>query len=269
MRSCEPTRTSSSTPPTSPVERHELKLTLLGDLVAHAADPDEVIIFIDGDAFPIAPIMPFLRSKLERYPLVAVRRDENNGDRQPHPSFCATTAGFWRELPGDWRRGHTWINPQGKEVTDVGGNLLGLLEDAGHRVVSDAAHQQGQPASRSSSGSTRISSTTTAAAFGSRAGGGCGGRRSRTGSTRRLRGRLAARLPRDGHRGPDPEADRPRAALPAGRSARSWLRVNEQVFELIRRDETFYLQLIEPDRGGELAALEAPVLLEDAAELSP
>ena len=104
-----------------PVERHELKLTLLGDLVANAADPDEVIIFIDGDAFPVAPIMPFLRSKLERYPLVAVRRDENNGDRQPHPSFCATTAGFWRELPGDWRRGHTWINPQGG-FWDVGSN---------------------------------------------------------------------------------------------------------------------------------------------------
>ena len=88
-------------------------------------------MFIDGDAFPIAPIGPFLRDKLERYPLVAVRRDENNGDPQPHPSFCVTTAGFWRGLPGDWRRGHTWTNPQGKQVTDVGGNLLGLLEDAG------------------------------------------------------------------------------------------------------------------------------------------
>ena len=46
-------------------------------------------------------------------------------------------------------------------------------------------------------------------------------------------------------------------------------RVNEQVFELIQRDETFYLQLIEPDRGGELAAIKAPVLLDDAKDLSP
>ena len=87
------------------VDRHELKLTLLGDLVAHAAADDDQIMFIDGDAFPIAPIGPFLREELERYPLVAVRRDENNGDPQPHPSFCVTTAGFWRGLPGDWRRG--------------------------------------------------------------------------------------------------------------------------------------------------------------------
>ena len=40
------------------VDRHELKLTLLGDLVAHAAADDEQIMFIDGDAFPIAPIGP-------------------------------------------------------------------------------------------------------------------------------------------------------------------------------------------------------------------
>src|SRR5215218_6715946 len=114
-----------------PVEQHELKLTLLGDLVAHAARPDEMIVFVDGDAFPVAPIVPYLRSKLERYPLVAVRREENNADRQPHPSFCATTARLWRELPGDWRRGYTWTNPQGKQVTDVGGNLVGLPDEAG------------------------------------------------------------------------------------------------------------------------------------------
>ena len=68
-----------------PLKEHELKLTLLGDLVARAADPDDIIVFIDGDAFPIAPIGPFLRETLEQYPLVAVRRDENNGDPQPHP----------------------------------------------------------------------------------------------------------------------------------------------------------------------------------------
>ena len=40
--------------------------------------------------------------------------------------------------------------------------------------------------------------------------------------------------------------------------------VNEQVFDLIQRDEGFYLQLIEPDRGGELTKIKAPTLLEDA-----
>ena len=45
-------------------------------------------------------------------------------------------------------------------------------------------------------------------------------------------------------------------------------RVNEQVFELIQRDDEFYRQLIEPERGGELTELRAPVLLEDAEQLS-
>ena len=31
--------------------------------------------------------------------------------------------------------------------------------------------------------------------------------------------------------------------------------VNEQVYELIRRDEEFYVQLLDPARGGELAEL--------------
>jgi hypothetical protein len=250
-----------------PVERHELKLTLLGDLLAHAADPDEVIVFLDGDAFPVAPMMPFLRSKLERYPLVAVRRDENNGDRQPHPSFCATTAGFWRELPGDWRRGRTWTNPQGKEVTDVGGNLLGLLDDAGVEwypmvrtnkvnphplqfgVYENLVYHHG--------GGFRLTA---------------GGRVWRASVEDQLnatlRGRLAARLPRKGLAG------RVRKRVNPVRRYRHALRdqlaqVNERVFDLIQRDESFYLQLIDPDRGGELATIKAPILLEDAKDLSP
>jgi hypothetical protein len=246
-----------------PVERHELKLTLLGDLVAHAANRDEVIVFIDGDAFPIAPLMPFLRAKLQRYPLLAIRRDENNDDRQPHPSFCATTAGLWRDLPGDWRRGHTWTNPQGKAVTDVGGNLLGLLEGAGidwypmlrtnrvnphplqFGVYDDLVYHHG--------GGFRLTA---------------GGRLWRASVEDRLnstwRGRLAKRLPRKGLGG------RVRKAINPVRLYRHALRdelanVNERVFEVIQRDERFYLQLIEPDRGGELAEIRAPVLLEDAA----
>ena len=247
------------------VDKHEVKLTLLGDLVAHAAADDEMIIFIDGDAFPIAPIVPFLRGKLEDYPLVAVRRDENNGDPQPHPCFCATTASFWRRLGGDWRRGHTWTNPQGKEVTDVGGNLLGLLQRAGidwypmlrtnkvnphplqFGVYHDLVYHHG--------GGFRLTA---------------GGRLWRASVEDRLdstfRGRLAARLPRDGLGG------RVRKRIDPLRRYRRTLgaelaRVNEQVFDLIQRDPEFYRQLLEPDRGGELTRLEAPVLLEDAASL--
>jgi hypothetical protein len=239
-----------------PIERHEIKLTALGDLVARAAEPEETIIFMDGDSFPVRPVGRFLRESLERYPLVAVRREENNGDRQPHPSFCAMRARFWIELPGDWRRGRTWRNRQGKEITDVGGNLLGLLEDRGIEwypmlrsnrvnphplqfgVYEDLIYHQGGGFRRTA-----------------------GGRAGRIAMQKELattwRGRLAARLPTRGPLAPVRRLVRSprrhRRALAAKISD-----LNEQVYELILRDPDFYLQLIDPDRGGELAELAVP-----------
>jgi hypothetical protein len=106
---------------------HTEKLNALAGAIAGEAAPDDVLLFLDGDAFPIAPLDAFLEQTLARVPLVAVRRDENLDDEQPHPSFCATTVGFWTELGGDWNPGYTWKNAAGKDVTDAGGNLLGLL----------------------------------------------------------------------------------------------------------------------------------------------
>jgi hypothetical protein len=37
---------------------------------------------------------------------------------------------LWRELGANWGAGHTWLDLQGRPVTDVGGNMLGALEDA-------------------------------------------------------------------------------------------------------------------------------------------
>ena len=110
---------------------HTEKLNALASAVAGEAAPDDLLLFLDGDAFPIAPLDEFLADALARVPLVAVRRDENLDDEQPHPSFCATTVGFWTELAGDWNPGYTWRNAAGKEVTDAGGNLLGLLRENG------------------------------------------------------------------------------------------------------------------------------------------
>ncbi len=107
---------------------HPEKLNALAEIAGDDAGPDDLLLFLDGDAFPIAPLGP---DGLGGFPLAAVRRDENLGDRQPHPCFCLTTIGFWSEIGGDWRRGHTWTSETGDEVTDVGGNLLGILEAAG------------------------------------------------------------------------------------------------------------------------------------------
>ena len=108
---------------------HADKLNALARIVTDSgAAPEDLLLFIDGDAFPIAP---FDASLLGGTPLAAVRRDESQNDRQPHPCFCLTTVGFWNEIRGDWREGHQWTIEGGGAVSDVGGNLLGLLEAAG------------------------------------------------------------------------------------------------------------------------------------------
>jgi hypothetical protein len=82
-------------------EVHAIKLNLLADIIGFSADSsDDLLIFVDGDALPIADVAEFVRSKLQMYPLLATQRLENNGDIQPHPAFCATTVGFWNDIGG-------------------------------------------------------------------------------------------------------------------------------------------------------------------------
>jgi hypothetical protein len=108
--------------------RHSDKLNHLAIEISREASDDDLLVFIDGDAFPIADPMPLIEAGLARAPLIAIRRDENDGERQPHPSFCVTTVGTWRTLPGDWSVGYRWIDGRGRRITDVGGNLLRALE---------------------------------------------------------------------------------------------------------------------------------------------
>jgi hypothetical protein len=111
--------------------KHGEKLNHLALEISHAASPSDLLMFLDGDAFPIADLAPLLEHGLADAPLLAIRRAENLGDPQPHPSFCLTTVGFWRELPGDWSCGYTWTNGAGRAVTDIGANLLRALELSG------------------------------------------------------------------------------------------------------------------------------------------
>jgi hypothetical protein len=110
------------------VGRHSDKLNHLAIEIAHEASDSDLLMFLDGDAFPIADPMALIADALAKAPLLAVRRAENLNDQQPHPCFCVTTVGAWRSLPGDWSPGHMWVNSEGERVTDVGGNLLRQLE---------------------------------------------------------------------------------------------------------------------------------------------
>lgn len=129
---------------TEPIKEHAVKLNLLAEVIRLSAeDTSDILIFIDGDAFPIAPLEPLIRDCLEQHSLIAVQRYENFGDVQPHPCFCVTSVGCWHDLRGDWKPGYSWHDLGGKKLTDVGGNLLGLLEHAGvdwHRLVRVNVH---------------------------------------------------------------------------------------------------------------------------------
>lgn len=108
---------------------HWKKIDDLGATICAQAAGDDVLLFLDGDAFPIADLGEALDRMLAGHSLAAIRRTENLGDPFPHPSFCATTAGFWRNSGATWIGGHQWHNAVGESVTDTGANLLKLLED--------------------------------------------------------------------------------------------------------------------------------------------
>jgi hypothetical protein len=112
------------------IEEHPEKLNILSEVAVEQSRPEDLLLFLDGDAFPIQPLQPWLDDTLERYPLIAVQRRENCEDMRPHPSFCATTVGFWKELGCDWTP-IDWFTPTGHHFSDAGGRLAQLLEAQG------------------------------------------------------------------------------------------------------------------------------------------
>lgn len=111
---------------------HAGKLNHLAVEIMREAADDDLLMFLDGDAFPIADPMPVIADALARAPLVAVRRAEHMNDPHPHPCFCVTTVAAWRDLPGDWSMGYAWVqSPGGPLWTDVGANLHRRLQLTG------------------------------------------------------------------------------------------------------------------------------------------
>ena len=110
---------------------HAGKLNHLAMEILEQASDEDLLMFLDGDAFPIADPMGLIAQGLAEAPLLAVRRAENVNQPQPHPCFCVTTVGTWRSLPGDWAPGPAWPGGQGWDVTDVGSLLMRKLELAG------------------------------------------------------------------------------------------------------------------------------------------
>lgn len=109
---------------------HCRKLDGLAKMICgrHAVRPDDVLLFLDGDAWPVQPITAFIHDTLENYVLGAVVRTENAGDKHVHPCFCFTSVAFWREHRLSWRPG-----PTESEIffgrRDVGGAMSTYLNE--------------------------------------------------------------------------------------------------------------------------------------------
>jgi len=108
-------------------QNHAENLNFLGREILREAKPDDRIIFMDSDAFPVSPEwLAKLDKWLTETPLAAARRDQGPSPMIPHPSFCATTAAFWKKLPGDWLPSpHKLID--GTLVDDTGSKLYRRL----------------------------------------------------------------------------------------------------------------------------------------------
>ena len=118
---------------------HWEKLNALTATVLAEAEPNDILVYLDGDAFPVQSLQPWLDETLDVHPLVAIQRAENCNDTRPHPSFCATTARFWKELGCTWAPVE-WVTSSGTKFEDAGGRLAQLLE---------ANHVQWLPLARS------------------------------------------------------------------------------------------------------------------------
>jgi hypothetical protein len=105
-------------------------LTVLGEEASRQAeDPDDLLVFMHGDVFPIADWLGPVGRMLAERPLAAIRRDENL-EPIPHESFCATTVGFWAEIGGRWESG-IFTDLGGRRVRETGGTLWSTLDDRG------------------------------------------------------------------------------------------------------------------------------------------
>ena len=107
---------------------HAASLDALAAFALGKAHPDDWLLFIDSDAFPVAKLSG-LQDGTEK--MVAVQRLENLGDPQPHPCFTLVKAHLWKELGPTWQPGFSWKNTIGKSVTDVGAGVLERLNATG------------------------------------------------------------------------------------------------------------------------------------------
>lgn len=79
---------------------HAKKLDMLVADLKELPDND-IIIFLDGDSFPISQLNKFIENTLADYDFISIVREEM-GHKFPHPSFACCKLGLWRKHNLTW-----------------------------------------------------------------------------------------------------------------------------------------------------------------------
>lgn len=107
---------------------HWTKLNNLTNIVVNGDDTndDDILIWLDCDAFPVADVNDFIESKLKEFEFFAINRKEMNNSVIPHPSFAGCKVKLWKKFNLSWEGiPHA---PLGKETHDTGGRMYDILQ---------------------------------------------------------------------------------------------------------------------------------------------
>lgn len=84
---------------------HALKLDALVSKIKDPKD-DDILMFLDGDAFPIKPVNDYVNELLLKYEFISVVRQEMN-HTFPHPSLSVCRYDCWRQYDMTWLPGES------------------------------------------------------------------------------------------------------------------------------------------------------------------
>ena len=90
-------------------DQHWARLDYLAGAICEESSDDDLLIFMDSDAFPITGWEKEIRQFLNNFAIAAIVRKENpekllsvEDCNYPHPCFFATTVGFWKKNKLSW-----------------------------------------------------------------------------------------------------------------------------------------------------------------------
>lgn len=106
----------------TPIKDHAIKLNVLSEIICRKAKADDIIMLLDGDAFPCDYIDYDFLKIVDSYTFGAIKQVECFEEPIPHPSFFIARVDSYLKHKFDWAPGPRWETPRG-EFTDVGARI--------------------------------------------------------------------------------------------------------------------------------------------------